>query len=1082
MNIDRSVCFLTGRSDRINQLAHISLLDSKDNTGVGVNTAHVQGAENTAVGAYTGTLSAASVQSVLLGAHAGARTVHTTQTVAVGARALSNTASAHHCVFVGFGSGADSRSASWVTALGHGSAGRLSTCVRSTFVGGYSAQFVFNSVDDTFVGFSSGRTCVEGARNACVGAFCGSGMERGSENVLVGFRTGANVVSAHRSVAIGAFALENAQHCSNVVAIGTDAGRFAQGARDAVFIGGGGGGGGGAPTANSVFVGVGTGSAGEDNVALGVRALPSVRGSRNTGVGSGAGGLVSTGNANTLVGAFAGTRVAHHDENVCVGVLSGAEGHRNVALGFGAGSFATGNSCCIIGWNAGNVASGDHNVMVGSSIAHDADGSFNVLIGTASAQTVRGDNNCVVASRGVAALTGNNNVMVGSLLDVKVPVENNVLIGSNAVGEYGFNGLRNSVILGNDLSLSNRDSDTLILSTSGLGEVMRANASMVSFSAGVRRVKTSLVPKGPDQTFVIDSYQEPTIEYNTYSDVGSLWGPTGLVLQDLYERQIQFEPSWLSSQTTLHTINTYYPKWTCSPIPVVRIQQCEYTHVFFHSSGLCCFSNPQLFNPALDSEDAIRDAMGTATHGIPTGNSPRSCLFGPTISFGPSSGQVLMLHAATMSNMPTNDAALEEAGFTAASAIVLRWEGLVGSWQPTPLIVEITIFYLEDGLENAFKVVWFPGDLRIGMYNSTIHFLGLDGCVLGEWYTYSNQQHNALYFFPRSEPRTFSPWVAMTTHAPNVTHTRVPLKRALKLFGETVTFVDVDGCGRVVIGQALAVLDVVGPVLAIDAYPVVPYTHFVSMLLSASQLHPDGSWDTTALADDPDTTVIRIERMQLKDGAMTPHIFEVWCSPTSLSIVFTSTFQNAPSNIPFTFVYRGVTYNIPRMFAGSYTVSTDLLPPHVFGGGKVVIDTNGITLSNAQFAGDGGLLSNISATSLVWPGQVGSGVLNVAGQSPSGGTHFIDPTAIIDKSYVGTLDVYAYGPEREGHVTMSVVRRKSPKAFDVTNVSTRYTSLSVFSATETFDQPTGGDVAGIRVVTEPECSLTWQFRGASYDA
>lgn len=1102
MEPHQSPLFLAGRTDKINQLAHISLLDSKDNTAVGVNTAHVLGTQNTTVGAYAGTLDARSRQTVLLGERAGHNARTAIEAVAVGAGSLARAVLARQSVFVGFGTGESARSASLVTSVGHAAGAHLSTAARSTYVGALSGQFSLNSLDDTFVGFSSGKTCRDGSRNACLGAFSGTHLEAGSENVFVGYKTGANVGTAHRCVAIGALALEHAANSSNVIAIGTGAGQFATGARDAVFIGSGGSGDGqsGLDTANSVYIGVNTGFAGSDNVGVGTGALPAVTGRDNVAVGTGAGTGLLGGNSNVLIGSQAGANTLHHVENVCVGVRSGNTGSFNTLVGYATGGAIRGNSNSVLGWGAGNVARGDNNVLLGRGVGATATGSQNVLMGALCVDSVQGNTNVVMGSDVLRTLTGSNNVAVGSQIRVTAPLDNSVILGSEFDQDFDLEAVANSVIIGTGFTLNNRDSDTLILGSRGLGDVIRATKDGVSFGTGIIAEKAQKEPAGPIQLlserytrpeFAVASDANFTVRpnfsdvatkflwYDVLADASPLNSSTSLTSDGFYgpADRSMLQPDG-SLDPPIPTVTRIAPPtdggWATVTIPATRIQGRLYTEAHLHGSGLCCFGN----------RDAFKSGSSNPSYGVPVGEPTAACLFGPTVAFGPLTNTTMSHvfhfgerelggdHAATMQDLGAH---------FKHSVVVLRWEAVRAGTQL--LVAEISILYpapqIRGSVDDVVRLAW-SGTWPKGWDGNSIAFTGLDGGVLGHRNTALSPE-NLIYFVPKTPPPSprFTAWAGMSPSLIPGLSTKVPLKHPLRLFDRTFDAIYVHRSGYISFGSALApttvptiVPDI--PVLVVGsqthAFEISPHVHFVSQLLDGSQLDgASAAFDASPRASSTETYV----RLEAVRNARL-YIVELAFSSSDMTILYTDTYRNSEPGVTFALTYENATYPIPHSSKASYKVTTNL-PPHVFAGGKVRVDSAGITLTDAVYKGNGAQLTNIDYTQLALPGTYGDGYFAQVGPVSAGAVHAITANAIsAARCFSGLLGVFVSNATtlKAGTATLSVLRYADQ--MDVALVTAHKNPNLAQLDVDTDANNT------ITVTTDPGCDVTWKFDGACF--
>ena len=1091
MEPHQSPLFLTGRTDKINQLAHISLLDSKDNTAVGVNTAHVLGSQNTTVGAYAGTLDPKSHHTVLVGERAGSNARAAIESVAIGAGTLGEATTAQQSVFVGFGTGQLARSASFVTALGHRSGERLSTGSRSTFVGAECGQAAFNTLDDTFVGYASGQTLRNGSRNACMGAFSGARLEVGTENVFVGYRTGANAAAAQRCVALGALALEHASNSANVIAIGAGAGRFAMEARDAVFIGGGDGSEDASMSAaNSVFIGARTGLGGTDNVGVGAGSFARAQGNRNVTLGSEAGATLEQGNDNVIVGYTAG--IQSGNGNTILGTEAGPRSgtvQLNTFIGFSSGSDLTGSQNVVVGALAALHGAASHSVIAGYEAGSTITGTNNVLVGPRCGSSFAGTNNVLLGPNACPAFMGNNSIVVGSNIQVSRPIDRSVVIGSGFTQDSALAQLSNTIIIGQNTVINQDDSDSFVVNIPKLGDIIRANKDSVSFGSGVLVDSASTAMVGEDNAYVSSRYGPDGSPYSVLQG-GLLYDPIlitdhldpdGLTaLHGLYSLPGGYVlPSVLGSTVTNGPYDII-PSWVKYTIPPIRIQGVQYNAAFLHSSGMCCFGRAG-YEPVPLDLDFTLFFYNPETEAFVT-NFART--YGPTIFFQPHASthgvitycieDVIVADMDEISTLPFYDEA------ECATATVLRWEAALGSME-----LEITVFHpaAEQSRDNLVRVTWGPYDWLRGI--GQLYFAGLDGCRLASvpssaQFDSSVDAITSAYFLPLEPTVVFSPWVAAFPPTPLVQCASIKLKTRMHLFDRYFDHVFVFLDGTITLGEPIKNPEV--PMLSIGASPgyaeFSTYCTAVMHLMDADEMPVGENWDPLPVEDMPGTTRIRVE---LNSG-LGPYVFEVVFEPDSVTLVQSSTFS--PTQV-FYATYNKARHVFPVVNQGSQRLSTSNIPPHVLAGGKVIIDRYGITLGpEASYSGDGTGLTGISANKIETAGRFGSGfksVTDVVGfdSGLAKATHAIKLYDLEDQIYgrnflAGKLTVFASNMKTDqtcklACATVSVLMRGID--VDLVTLHTHKTPTL-----QTFDiQAAAYSVA---VSTDNDCTVTWKFDGA----
>ena len=1068
MNPYSSPVFLPGRTDRVNQLAHVSLLDGANNTSVGVNTGYVRGHENTIVGAYAGVLDARSSSVVLLGERVGSRAQTAVETVAIGAQALSHATLTQQSVFVGAGSAANARNAALTTAVGHASGARLSTALRSTLVGALAGERAFNTLDDTFVGYASGRFSREGDSNACLGAFSGSRLEVGSQNVLVGYKAGANIQSAQQCVAVGALALEHATDASNVIAIGMGAGQFAAGAHDAIFIGGAGGSGGGG---QSVSIGMGSSA---------------------------------SGNNNTTVGYNAG---------------QGSTGGNNTSLGANAGPSGDSSFCTAVGYSAAAGLEGTRNVVVGANTA---------VIGQAS-------NNVVVGADTMPVLDGDDNVVVGTNIAIDKPLNNSILVGSRMVQDHDFRGLSNAVIVGDGATLSNRDSDTLVLITPGLGEVMRASDEAVSFGTGILVTPDAGVDlwdpattsgyllnaayagdfEAPDPSPEACANAYPTdIPMSQVSVVVD--GLSGAATTDLWyavapyaaaqDEDTALDGLYGPADSTVAGASLFKPLdlveppdqsvgWAALDIRPVRIQGMLFDVAYVHWAGMISFGNSQLDPPTED-----RLAGPTLYFASQPGANAvhyRALLqfpLGPS-STGPVKGSDNDVTAVGWS--PTDHVALPSlAPFPSQQRDHLLWNALGGEiirWERVDLdtgevrVAEVMLFHRTlastpdpEGEDTVVRLAWNGGTWPLEQLGC-VYFAGLDGCCLGALRS-TDDDPTLVYFFPKCLPpvTAFTSWAALYPAVAVSQWTEIQLAVPLALFNNQYSSVFVSMDGSISFGAASTDDDV--PQLHIGKHPLGFYNNYnnaVSKLVDARTIveSQGGSverWPAVTITD----TRIRVELTNIDDN---PFVYEVVFTDTLVTVVYSDTFTAAATDSTFLLTYKGASFPIPHSSKRSYTLSTNDVPPHMFAGGRVRISSDGILLqANTLYQGDGGLLSNIQSSAIVWSDGDGPG--GGGGGGGGVGVHWDDPG---DEHLVPWADVATQlsgDTNSLGYVVVSASTLALTGAKQVTSLLavTRNSGGVGLSLLHTSHQP-GGAIGtfkvkansdGLQVLTDADCRVS----------
>jgi hypothetical protein len=309
---------LAGRTDRVQQLSHVSLADGADNTLLGLEAgAKVTGNTNTFVGSRVARVAAYSSNNVVVGARAaeylGSRT-H--DNVILGHLAGQQIVYSESNVVVGAEAGRYVQRSVLCTLVGFRAGGEMASGARNTFVGAQSGYYSYNNSDNVFVGDRAGMNNRVGHRNTFVGTGAGISATRGNDSVLIGYYAGATLMDADGSTIVGQGAGSNASGGYNTL-LGS---------------------------------GVAEELDGNACVVVGYRAAAH-----------------AAGNNTVYVGAFAGNAM-RASETVAVGyeALASGEGQYVTVVGASAASSLHGNNNTIAGSHAWQVARGDYNSVIGS--------------------------------------------------------------------------------------------------------------------------------------------------------------------------------------------------------------------------------------------------------------------------------------------------------------------------------------------------------------------------------------------------------------------------------------------------------------------------------------------------------------------------------------------------------------------------------------------------------------------------------------------------------------------------------------------------------------------------------------------
>ena len=163
----------------------------------------------------------------------------------------------------------------------------------------------------------------------------------------------------------------------------------------------------------------------------------------------------------------------------------------NLALGYGAGANAQGNTSVALGYNAGNATQGANSVAIGAGASETTQGTYSVAIGYQAGQTTQGANSVAIGFQAGANAQGAGAVAVGQLAGSV-----NQGTGAVALGAYAgqSNQAANSIAIGVNAGTANLLANTIVINSSGL-TVNRGNAGVY------------ILPLRPTQSTASTTYQ-----------------------------------------------------------------------------------------------------------------------------------------------------------------------------------------------------------------------------------------------------------------------------------------------------------------------------------------------------------------------------------------------------------------------------------------------------------------------------------------------------------------------------------------------------------------------------------------------
>ena len=252
-------------------------------------------------------------------------------------------------------------------------------------IGHKAGEDFTTSSNDVIVGVHAGTSATSSSDNAIVGsqAWQGAGSHTGPNNVFVGSCSGCAATASSvqtGNTAVGFQTLFNVGTATGNVAIGQNAGLNLSTGGENVMVGDGAGGSAVITGFADTLLGAGAGTnmtSGQYNIVIGNDGGPS-SGGGNILIGRNAGNGVRGGGNNVFIGNFAGGNSADVNNGVVAVGFAAASRATDLmtAVGFSAGTNATGDFNTFVGWNAGvNVVSGASNTIIGDQSAPSLTGS-----------------------------------------------------------------------------------------------------------------------------------------------------------------------------------------------------------------------------------------------------------------------------------------------------------------------------------------------------------------------------------------------------------------------------------------------------------------------------------------------------------------------------------------------------------------------------------------------------------------------------------------------------------------------------------------------------------------------------------
>ena len=317
--------------------------------------------------------------------------------------------------------------------------------IDNIFMGSHSGGGTWGGTSTHNIGIGSGA--LSGAlntahQNICIGSNAGISITSGDNNVLMGYHAGDSLLGAVENVGIGTDAL-GAATCNNSVAIGAYALGAAPAQTGSVAIGSNSM---QALTTGAGNIGIGytalkSHTTGSNNIAIGYGSMDGTQGADPAGSPQ----ATSAGSVdNIFIGKDSGgglwaNAVSSYNIGIGTGAMDAAMNGatRNTGIGYGAlGGITTGTLNTAIGSEAGNALDeGSHNTFIGVYAGDGtAAGSYNVAIGRSALTAVSGNSNISIGYASLVVSTGSVNTAIGyAAMYTATAVDRCVAIGSESL-------------------------------------------------------------------------------------------------------------------------------------------------------------------------------------------------------------------------------------------------------------------------------------------------------------------------------------------------------------------------------------------------------------------------------------------------------------------------------------------------------------------------------------------------------------------------------------------------------------------------------------------------------------------------
>jgi len=483
----------------------------------GLPKVNTTGANNLAIGPYTGFNLSSGARNVLIGGgdslESVGRQISTgSDNTLIGYKSGKAIQTGIGNTLIGSNAGANLTSGTDNLILGYQSAFRLNSGSYNVVLGPESGYNMTIGTGNIYNGYQAGYNNTSGAYNINMGYQSGYSSIVNSNNIHIGYQSGYESM-ADNNLFIGYQSGYKNTYGTNNIFIGKESGAGAnanneQIGKNNIFIGTKSG------TANdngysNIFMGSNTGASslsGAKNIFIGENAGSSGTTSHNIFIGSassngaGIGYLADgAGQYNVFIGTDVGIANTSGADNIFIGDKAGknnVDGLQNIYIGTNAGrdaNSALADNNIAIGSDAGiHNQAGKENILIGKQVAGltTIGNSYNnnIILGTSAGQHINQDNQIFVGTNaGNANTTGDRNIFIGLNTGyANITSCDNVIIGSDAgVSMTGQGLIGDNVIIGSQSGhdLTSGTNNIYIGSSSGASATTSINNVVIGANA-----------------------------------------------------------------------------------------------------------------------------------------------------------------------------------------------------------------------------------------------------------------------------------------------------------------------------------------------------------------------------------------------------------------------------------------------------------------------------------------------------------------------------------------------------------------------------------------------------------------------